>query len=192
MTLSAILRRTAALCSAAAAAIHFGVTGEHFHEWWLFGGFFLVLGAYQLWFAAIAWQAPSRRELAPAWPSTPASSMLWWLTRTSGLPVGPDAGHAEPFGTADLLCSLLEAVVVVATLAVVSRHPGSSSRSRAAAERPSSRRWRPSCSAGSGVALAAPQEIGRWPSPTRPDPRRPTAPCRARWTASMDGSIGQR
>lgn len=112
MTLSAILRRAAALCSAAAAAIHFGVTGEHFHEWWLYGGFFLALGAYQLWYAAIMWQAPSRREVATGAIVNTGVLMLWWLTRTSGLPFGPDAGQAEPFGTADVLCSGLEAAVV--------------------------------------------------------------------------------
>jgi hypothetical protein len=158
MTLSVILRRAAALCSAAAAAIHFGVTSEHFHEWWLYGAFFLVLAAYQLWWAAIAWQAPSRREVAAGAAVNTGVLALWWLTRTSGLPFGPDAGHAEPFGTADVLCSLLEAAVVaVAVLVLV----GSPVLERGVPG------WRGTALvaavaalalAGTGVALAAPGE----------------------------------
>jgi hypothetical protein len=47
---------------------------------------------------------------------------LWFVSRTTGLPVGPEPWEAEAVGTADLLCSALEAVVVV-LLALTLRRP---------------------------------------------------------------------
>jgi hypothetical protein len=164
MTLTVILRRTAGLCSAAAAAIHFGVTGEHFHEWWLYGVFFLLLAAYQLWWAAISWQSPSRRELGAGAVVNAGVITLWLVTRTTGLPFGPDAGTAEPFGTADIVSAALEAVVVGLVVALT-----------LAAARPLSRLDRSTnprigsavvaavaaiALGSSGVALAAPGEPG--------------------------------
>src|SRR6185437_15593705 len=82
----------------------------------------------------------------------------WWLTRTSGLPFGPNTGRAEPFGTADVLCSLLEAAVVaVAGLVLVGRPvlarglPGWRGTAVVAAVATLAL-------AGTGVALAAPGE----------------------------------
>ena len=46
---------------------------------------------------------------------------LWLLTRTTGLPVGPEPWEAEAVGTADLLCSALEAVLVVLLVLMVRR-----------------------------------------------------------------------
>jgi hypothetical protein len=46
---------------------------------------------------------------------------LWLVTRTTGLPVGPEPWEAEAVGTADLLCSGLEAVVVVLLMVTVQR-----------------------------------------------------------------------
>jgi hypothetical protein len=165
MTLTTILRRTAGICSAAAAAIHFGVTSEHFHQWWLYGVFFLLLGAYQLWFAAIAWQAPSRREVAAGAAVNASVLALWWVTRTSGLPFGPSTGQAEPFGTADVLCSFLEVLVVVAAALVLLDNP--------VLARPIPG-WRGTAVvvavaalalAGSGVALAGGEPTGKTGSP---------------------------
>jgi hypothetical protein len=42
---------------------------------------------------------------------------LWMATRTVGLPVGPEQWTAEAVGTADTLCAVLEAMVVVLLLA---------------------------------------------------------------------------
>jgi hypothetical protein len=42
--------------------------------------------------------------------------LLWLVSRTIGLPVGPEPWQAEAVGTADLVCSGLEAAVVVLLL----------------------------------------------------------------------------
>ncbi|MDP9220102.1 MAG: hypothetical protein M3P23_06140 [Actinomycetota bacterium] len=174
MTVTVILRRTAGLCCAAAAAIHFGVTGEHFHQWWLYGVFFLFLAAYQLWWAAISWQSPSRRELGAGAVVNAAVIALWLMTRTTGLPFGPDAGTAESFGTADIVCAALEAVVVGLVVALT-----------LAAARPLSRLDRSTnpriggavvaavaalALGSSGVALAAPGESGMHDAAGSEDP----------------------
>ena len=42
--------------------------------------------------------------------------MTWVVSRTSGLPFGPEAGEPEPVGVADAVSTALEVVVVVGTL----------------------------------------------------------------------------
>ena len=43
------------------------------------------------------------------------------MSRTTGLPLGPEAFVAEPFGVADLLCCALEAPVAVGALLLARR-----------------------------------------------------------------------
>jgi len=42
--------------------------------------------------------------------------MTWVISRTSGLPLGPEAGEPEPAGVADVVSTALEVVIVVGTL----------------------------------------------------------------------------
>ncbi len=157
-----VLRRTAAVCVAGAAAIHFGVAGEHFAEWWLFGVFFVLLAAFQLIWAATCWQ-----PVRPAWlylgaGANAATLVLWLVTRTTGLPFGPQPFTPEAFGAADLVCGALEAAGIV--LAVIAAQ-------RMRREAPSAARplrlgaaivaaTAAVVLAASGAALAAPGESG--------------------------------
>lgn len=103
------LLTVAAIATAAAAGIHLAVAPEHFREWWGFGAFFVVCGAVQL-----AWAA--------AWPSSGVAGIagnvsliaLWALSRTAGLPFGPDAGTPEAIGPVDVATVLVELIAVVA------------------------------------------------------------------------------
>lgn len=119
------LPRLAALCSAGAAAIHLGVTPEHFQQWWLYGVFFLTLAAFQLGWAAVTWQSCSRGLLRTGFAVNLATLGLWATTRTSGLPFGPDAGARETVGTSDALSGVLEGALIVLVALVltgVGRH----------------------------------------------------------------------
>ena len=142
-----------AALSVGAAAIHFAVTFEHFSEYSLYGVFFLVLAWAQLLWPVVlialpfsSW-APARTQPArsPAgWQRsglTPpaARRTLWWLwlgiignvgvlvvyfcSRSTGLPIGPDTTRTESWGGLDLVCGIEEALLVGIAAAVLAR-PG--------------------------------------------------------------------
>ena len=113
-----VARCWAGFASLGAGLIHLAVTEEHFHEWWLYGSFFLAVGITQIGWAvlALARDRPPWRLLT-AWASF-AVVVLWAVTRTVGLPFGPEPGQAEPAGRADVLCGVLELAVFAALLVV--------------------------------------------------------------------------
>src|SRR3954451_10946394 len=84
--------RVPAMTTGGAAAIHLAVAGPHFAQWWLFGGFFLVLAGVQVALALALWRSVDRRVLAGGAAVNLAAVLLWLVTRTAGLPLGPDAG----------------------------------------------------------------------------------------------------
>ncbi|GAB3067294.1 hypothetical protein [Pedococcus soli] len=133
-----LLIRCAALLSVGAALIHVGVSADHFREWWAAGLFFLVTAAAQLAWAAWLWARPaSRRVLAVGAAGSVALVLLWVVSRTSGLPIGPEAGVAEAVGAADVVCGILElacaGLALVASAGLVPRRLRTPSTPRRAA-----------------------------------------------------------
>jgi len=112
---------TAGLCTAGAAAIHFAVTNEHFNEWWGYGVFFFLAGWVQLLWAAIAVRVHSRGLLAIGLVGNASVVVLWVVTRTVGLPFGPEPGAAESLGWADGISSAFEAVAALCCLVLLLR-----------------------------------------------------------------------
>ena len=108
-----------ALCSASAAVVHFGVLGEHVHEYWLAGVFFAVVGTSQLGFAGLVSLHPGRGLYLVGAVGSAAIIAVWVVSRTRGVPLGPLAGAAEPVGFPDVLCTALEALVVVGSIALL-------------------------------------------------------------------------
>ena len=106
--MSHMQRRTAAVLLIVAAAIHLAVTPEHLHEWFAAGVFFLVLAAGQLVLAGAVLRAK------PGWPVRAAVAVslgcvvLWAVSRTTGLPFGPEAGMPERVGPMDTAAGLTE------------------------------------------------------------------------------------
>lgn len=105
-----------AAASTCAAAIHFSVTDEHFRQYWLFGAFFLATGALQMVWAMAALVRPSRSLCLAAIVINAPIVALWVLSRTSGLPIGPEAGSAEPVALLDILATACEIALVAAAL----------------------------------------------------------------------------
>jgi hypothetical protein len=98
--------------SAGAGAIHLSVASDHFHEYWLFGAFFVALGMAQAgWAALVAIFGPSRRLLIAATANV-AVVALWVASRTAGLPLGSHPGAPEALGFADVTATLFEVVLV--------------------------------------------------------------------------------
>ena len=142
-----------AALSAGAAAIHFAVMFEHFSEYSLYGVFFLVLAWAQLVWPVVlvslpflTW-APARARpprLSAGWsrsglrPLAARRMAVWlWLgivgnagvlviyfsSRSIGLPIGPDTKTVEAWGGLDLVCGIEEILLVVIAATVLAR-PG--------------------------------------------------------------------
>jgi hypothetical protein len=117
-----VIRWWAAFASLGAGLIHLAAVSEHVPEWWVHGVFFLLLGVGQIGWAVQAMEGdplPIPRLFAAV---NAAVIGLWFVSRTTGLPVGPEPWRAEAVGTADLLCSALEAAVLV-LLVLTMRRP---------------------------------------------------------------------
>lgn len=114
------LRLAVSVLSAGAAAIHFAVTGEHLREYPLFGAFFAATGALQaLWAMIVLIRQPSSAVYLAGAIGNLAIVAVWGLSRTVGLPVGPDAGVPEPASGLDLVATSCEVLVGVGVLALL-------------------------------------------------------------------------
>ena len=102
-----------ALASAGAGIIHLLVAPEHLEEFTPFGVGFFALGAFQILWAVTVVVRPNLPILAIGLVVSALTIGTWIVSRTVGLPVGPEAGEAEAIGTMDLLATILEGVVVI-------------------------------------------------------------------------------
>jgi hypothetical protein len=102
-----------ALCSAASAAIHSAVAPEHFREAFVYGVFFLAASTLQAGWAVLFVSRPNRTLLVAGGVGNAAVIILWVLTRTVGLPVGPEIWQPESVGALDVMSTLLELALVL-------------------------------------------------------------------------------
>ncbi|MEA2254496.1 MAG: hypothetical protein QOG35_541 [Solirubrobacteraceae bacterium] len=110
---------TVALALAAAGllgaeGIHAAVIADHFAQWWAEGLFFFVLCVVEAGLAVALLLAPSRGVCRAAVAASVATVGVWAWSRTTGLPLGPEAGYPEPAGRADVVATLLETVTALA------------------------------------------------------------------------------
>lgn len=109
---------------AGAGVIHLSVLPEHLSEWWLYAVFFAASGLAQVSLAG--WYllgGPGRRVSLGVAVATLGIVAMWLVTRTSGLPFGPDAGSPEAWGVADVVCSGLEVITAALLLVPLRRRP---------------------------------------------------------------------
>ena len=104
-----------AILSTAVAAIHFAVMGAHFREFALFGMFFSIVAWVQALWALGVVGAPTRSLLLAGSLFNALVALVWLISRTTGLPLGPAPGVAEPVSFLDGLSTAIE--LVIATLA---------------------------------------------------------------------------
>lgn len=105
---------SAVALSSVAASIHLWVTPEHFGEWWGYGTFMLGAFLAQAIYAAflLVW---------PRWPLLLLAGVggnlaivgMWVVSRTVGIPVGPEAGEVEGMGALDVISTATEVGLVV-------------------------------------------------------------------------------
>ena len=104
-----------------AAVIHVAVVPEHLDEWAAAGLFFVALAAVQLAVGAAVVLRPGRLTWLAAAVVAAGPIALWVVSRTVGLPVGPEPGVPEALGMADLACAVLEAAAVALALSLRAR-----------------------------------------------------------------------
>ena len=116
------LMHTAAVLSLGAAAVHVAVCPEHFREGLVYGVFFAVTSTAQFGWSALVFVRDRLAWLAPVGLVGNAGLVLLWaVTRTVGIPVGPQAGEVERVGALDLVCQGCELAVVAICVFVVLR-----------------------------------------------------------------------
>jgi len=110
-----------AALSAGAAAIHFAVVFEHFAQDALYGVFFLVVAwAQMIWPAVLLWR-PSRPWLSLGIAGNAVVVAAYVVSRTAGLPFGPDWHHAEPAGPLDVVSGVFEFALIAGCAALLWR-----------------------------------------------------------------------
>jgi hypothetical protein len=103
-----------------AATVHAAAAVVHLDEWLLAAVFFAVVAVAQFAIGAWLWARPEPRALLLAGASGAALAGLWAVSRTVGLPFGPEHGHAESVGVLDLVATGDE-VLVLATVVALGR-----------------------------------------------------------------------
>ncbi len=123
------------LGSIAAASVHYVVMPHHFEEGTIYGCFFAVTATLQVIYGLLTLARPSRPLIAVGLVGNMAVIILWLITRTNGIPLGPAAGSTETVGGLDVLATMFETIIVLGSVALLWRWR----ESTGAALRPS--RW---------------------------------------------------
>jgi hypothetical protein len=112
--------RIVAGLSIVAGAIHAVAMIEHFSHYWLYGVFFLALTYGQvLWGIALLRRRVGERALVAGAVANVAIVAVWVVSRTLGVPLGPDAGRPEVVGAMDVAATLDQIVLAAYVAAIV-------------------------------------------------------------------------
>lgn len=120
------LEKLAAGFSFASGALHAMAGPEHVEEWWVYGLFFYGAAVAQVAFGLAlltqgiegwgGWPAVRGWAYAVGVGGNLAIIALWVVTRTVGVPVGPEAFEPEGLGLLDVSSKAIE-IVLIALLA---------------------------------------------------------------------------
>jgi hypothetical protein len=106
----------------AAAAVHAAVVPAHLTEWPTAGMFFILLTIWELAVAGLLLaRIEERMMLLAAAVVSVGPLAVWLLSRTAGLPFGPEPGVAETIGLPDIAACLLEVLSLVTALVLLRR-----------------------------------------------------------------------
>lgn len=93
--------------------MHAAVIVSHFREYVLFGLFFAVVTPLQMAWAELVRRGPAgRRLLAGGAAGNAGIVLLWLVSRTVGLPLGPERLQAEAVRVTDVMATSAEILVV--------------------------------------------------------------------------------
>ena len=117
------LRCVVAISMLGAAVIHLAVVPEHLVVWPLAAVFFVLLSLGELCAGALVLARPSRLVVVASGLLAGLPIALWTLSRSRGLPFGPEPGAAEAVGFADVAACTLELVTLAACLLLLRAGP---------------------------------------------------------------------
>lgn len=88
--------------------IHVEAAIQHVDEYMLYAVFFVLLAAAQCGWSIAVYRSPSRMLLSAGAVVSLMVALLWLLSRTSGLPIGPAPGTPESVGPLDSIATANE------------------------------------------------------------------------------------
>lgn len=97
----------------ACGLIHIQAAIDHLDEYWLYALFFIALAVAQFLWGAMLYRSPRRGVLVAGAVGSMAVVALWVVSRTSGLPIGPEPGTPESVGVLDAVASADELVTTL-------------------------------------------------------------------------------
>ena len=115
------VRGALAALSLAAGVIHLAMVPAHMGQWALEGIAFAVIGWLQVLLAVALLMRPTRGQLVGSALLNGAVVIGYVVSRTSGLPFGPNSGVAEQAGAIDLLATGFEVLVVLGCIVLLLR-----------------------------------------------------------------------
>lgn len=119
--------------SIAASVVHGALVSSHADEWWLYGTFFMLASAAQglYGFAILGSHIVNGSPISERWPLRARRSFylagilgnatlvgMYALSRTVGVPLGPEAGEVEEWDVLGVITKLME-LAVIATLVLL-------------------------------------------------------------------------
>lgn len=120
-----LARAVVAAMAMGAGLIHVAVVPHHLHEYLPFGIAFALLAAIQVAMAGAFVLGRWRQMRAPALVVMAAVVVVWLVSRTLGLPVGPAPWQPEAVALADLSATAFElGIIAVLALGIPTRTRG--------------------------------------------------------------------
>lgn len=109
-----------AALSLVAALIHLWAAPEHFNSsWWGYGAFFVVTALAQGCLAIAVLRWPNTLVCVAGILGNLSIIAMYVVTRTSGVPVGPEAGMIEDPGVLDMASMVAQVSIVIVLAAML-------------------------------------------------------------------------
>jgi hypothetical protein len=118
---SDVVANATGVLSAGAGAIHFAVIQSHFEEYWAFGVFFATAAWLQILWAMWVVARPERWAALAGIAINGAITAVWVVSRTIGIPFGPEPGMVETAEFVDVAATSLQVLAVLGAVALLSR-----------------------------------------------------------------------
>jgi hypothetical protein len=107
----------------AAGVIHVQATAWHLDEHLLYAAVFALLAAAQFAWGIVIYRRPSRGLVWAGAASSVVVVAIWLVSRTTGLPIGPEQWSPEPVGAADAIATADELLLALMAVSYLRPRP---------------------------------------------------------------------